>query len=260
MARLRLPGVSFPLLAMPWRGGTARVAHAAGARWGGWAAALFWGAFAATAVYWGLKLLDRATPVPVHAQVVGLDQVLQGDAARLFASRKRDAAAPTAPSAGSRFKLHGLVASAQGAAGGVVSLSIDGGPPRAYRQGDRVDGDWVVQSISQRAVQLGLRDGPAAAVLEAPLLRGPAVGTFGAAPAPQEAAGIDRAGGNGVPISEMASPPPPGSTDQPPNQAPNQAPMMMEPPPAAGPAAGPAVRSRAAGASAASAAVPSSQR
>jgi general secretion pathway protein C len=91
-------------------------------------------------------------------------------------------AAPEAPPANNRFTLVG-VAAAKGAAGsreGLALIGVDDKPPRAFRVGAVVEGEWVLQSVSARGAQLGPRGGAAAVVLELPPLPPPATGVLGA--------------------------------------------------------------------------------
>ena len=138
-------------------------------------ALIIWAAVAASLAYWGLRWLARPTGVPVNATPVSLDGGAQGDLRRLLAGPVK-ASAPTAdPSAASalasRLKLIGVVAPRQDHDGtGVALLSVDGKPPRAVKVGGVIDGDTVLQSLTQRGATIGPADGPAITTLDLPLL------------------------------------------------------------------------------------------
>ena len=61
----------------------------------------------------------------------------------------------------SRFKVVGVVAAVAGGAG-VALLSIDGRAARAYGVGAVIERDWVLQSVTQKAVAVAPRAGGAA--------------------------------------------------------------------------------------------------
>lgn len=146
-------------------------------------ALIIWAAVAASLAYWGLRWLARPTGVPANATPVSLDSGARGDLHRLLTGPVK-ASAPTAdPSAASalagRLKLIGVVAPRQGSDGvGVALLSIDGKPPRAYRVGATIEGDLVLQSLTQRGAAIGPADGPAVTNLDLPLMAPPATGAL----------------------------------------------------------------------------------
>ena len=49
---------------------------------------------------------------------------------------------------------------------GVALLSLDGKPARAYKVGQSVDGELVVQKILQKQVMIGRADAPASLTLD----------------------------------------------------------------------------------------------
>lgn len=151
------------------------------------ATAVVWAACAASAVAWGLRLSGSTMSVPANAQLLAPDQSLRGDPLRLFSLPP--AATVAAPAQASRFRLVGVMApldasaSAPGAKGraarlGVALLSTDGKPARAYRVGAAVDGDWVLQAVSQRGAQLGPQGAAVALQLELPALPPAATGNL----------------------------------------------------------------------------------
>lgn len=138
-----------------------------------------WAALAGSLVFWGLRLLARPGAVPAQVQTVAIDQAVRGDVLRLLGAvaPAGEAAAPPPPPAAARFKLVGAVASTGGGAGWAV-LSVDDRPPRVVRVGGAVDGDWVVQGVTARGVQIGPAGAPAQLTLDLPQLPPPATGTL----------------------------------------------------------------------------------
>ncbi len=138
-----------------------------------------WSLVAATAVFWGLRLLVRPQPAPAYAVAVGDAGGVRGDLARLLG------ATPSAPSAGpaaapelaSRFKLLGVMASKQGDAGYAL-IAVDAKPARAYAVGAPLDGNLVLQSVSLRSAAIGPAQGSAAVTLEVPPLPTAATGSL----------------------------------------------------------------------------------
>ena len=70
---------------------------------------LIWAAVAASAFYWGLRLLVKPIPVPGQALVASVAAPLGGDLSRLLGTPPAQPLAAAAP-ADSRFKLIGVVA------------------------------------------------------------------------------------------------------------------------------------------------------
>jgi general secretion pathway protein C len=177
------------------------------------AACLVWALLSLSAVYWSFKLFVRPGPVPSHALPVAVDQAARGDPLRLFASPAPQVAAPVAPQAASRFKLVGVMAPRTpdpAAPSGLALIAVDGKPARAYQVGARVDGEWVLQSVSPRSASLGPQGGAVVAQLEVPALPGPATGTL-----PSAAQDL---GGSPPPpavLSPDAGGPPPGMAPPP---------------------------------------------
>jgi general secretion pathway protein C len=201
-----------------------------------------WGLVAATAVFWGLRLLVRPQPAPTYAVAVGDGTAIRGDLSRLLGAAPVAASpnAPSAPELSSRFRLLGIMAPkevpAAGTSGpGFALIAVDGKPPRAYAVGATLDTGLVLQAVSLRTASIGPAEGSAAVMLEIPPLPVPATGTLPAmgqaapatppattAPPPvQPAAPLSRPptpvrppGGQAVapPRGAMAPRPPPGTT------------------------------------------------
>jgi general secretion pathway protein C len=155
---------------------------------------VIWALVAAALVFWGMRLVVRADPVPLNAAVVGESTSARGDLSRLFGAEPV-AQVAAAPAASSRFRLLGVMAAKPGPEGvtpGVALISIDGKPARAFTAGARVEDQLVLQNVSLRTASIGVDKGPTSFVLELPALPPPATGTlpratmdqFGPAPAP----------------------------------------------------------------------------
>jgi general secretion pathway protein C len=146
-------------------------------------ALLIWAAVAASLAYWGLRWLARPTGVPPNATPVSLDSGARGDLHRLLAGPAKAASGPaqdpTESSAlAARLKLLGVVAPREGGHEGVALLSVDGKPPRAVRIGGVVDGQMLLQALTQRSASIGPADGPAVVTLDLPLLPAAATGSL----------------------------------------------------------------------------------
>jgi general secretion pathway protein C len=159
------------------------------------AAFLLWAFAAGSAVFWGLRLAAQPLPVPAQA-VPATAQVGSASAVtRMLGSTAAPSVAAAPPPASSRFKLIGALAPVRSGAGPAVALiAVDGKPARAYALGARVEGELVLQSVSQRSADLGPAGGQAAFTLEVPRL-----------PLPQT--GVLPAAENGEPPDEGAGPP-----------------------------------------------------
>ena len=183
---------------------------------------VIWALVAATAVFWGLRLLVRAPAAPSYAVAVGDAAAVRADLSRVLGSAPvAAAAAAVAPEVSSRFKLIGIMApkgtqAATASTGsGVALIAVDGKPPKAFVVGSQLDGDLVLQSVSLRTASIGPAQGAASVKLELPALPAAATGTL----APL-ASGSPSAG---MPV------PPPIAAPQPVPPRPGLAPMPMPP-------------------------------
>ena len=149
-----------------------------------WITFFVWAAVAASALFWGLRLMAKAPPAPAQVQVADASAVVRGDLTRLLGADAPAAviAAVAEPAADARFNLVGVVSprSAQAAREAVALIAVDGKPARAYRVGTVVEGQNVLQSVNARGAILGPRDGPALVALK---IAPPAAATTGALPA-----------------------------------------------------------------------------
>jgi general secretion pathway protein C len=145
-----------------------------------------WALVAATAVFWGLRLLARPQPAPAYALTVGEATVARGDLSRLFGAAPVAATAsnqPMAPELSSRFKLLGLMAPKPSSVEpahrvGYALIAVDGKPARPFAVGASLDSGLVLQSVSLRTASIGPVDGAAAVRLEMPALPVAATGTL----------------------------------------------------------------------------------
>ena len=143
---------------------------------------VLWALVAATAVFWGLRLLVRAPAAPPAAVVAGDAASPRVDLTRLLGAVPVALAVPVAQvDANARFRLLGIMApkpSATGPAHGVALIAVDGKLPKAFRVGATVDGDMLLQSVSLRSAALGRARGGPGFTLELPPLPGAATGTL----------------------------------------------------------------------------------
>jgi general secretion pathway protein C len=188
-----------------------------------WVSMCVWALVAASAVFWGLRLFTKASPVPPQTQVADLSGAARGDLGRVLGvdAAPALAAAQPEPAADARFNLVGVV-SPRGPAstvGGVALISVDGKAPKAYKLGAVVDGQNVLQAVNARGVSLGPRGGPALVALNIPPPQPPATGQLPLFGQP----------GQPMPVAQPGRPmlpmPPAGGTPQqppPPSQEPPQ--------------------------------------
>ncbi|MFY9478511.1 MAG: hypothetical protein WAQ08_12765 [Aquabacterium sp.] len=146
-------------------------------------ALLVWAAVAASLAYWGLRWMARPAAVPPGTSSVALSSTPpRSDVTRLLSPPANAAYEPSAPSQqamlASRLQLVGVVAPRRQGESGVALLVVDGKPARAYKTGHAIDGDLVLQSVTQQGVQIGPSGGPAAVNLNLPLLPPAATGTL----------------------------------------------------------------------------------
>ena len=189
---------------------------------------MVWAALAASLVFWVLRLGARPEPLPARVQTVASDQSTRGEILRLFANPVAAGATPAMQAtASSRMRLLGVVAGADDDARGWVVLSIDGQPARTIQVGAQVDGDWVVQTVTNRRVEIGPSGAPAVAVLELPLPAPAATGQLPTAmPLAVGATAVLASPARALP-ENMPPPPPPAMAERPGTQG-----LAAEPSPA----------------------------
>lgn len=146
------------------------------------AALLIWAAVAASLAYWGLRWLAPPVGVPHNAAPVTLETGVRGELQRLLTGPIRTEGPQANPSAASalasRIKVIGVMAPSPGQSAGVALLSVDGKPPKAIRVGGVVDGEMVLQDLSQRSARIGPQDGANFLTIDLPGLPPPATGTL----------------------------------------------------------------------------------
>jgi len=141
---------------------------------------VIWALVAAATMFWGIRLLVRADPVPPNAVVVSDAVQVRGNLSSLLGAEPVTAVA-AAPQTSSRFKLLGVMAakpSQQGMTPGVALISIDGKPARAFAAGSRIEDQLVLQNVSLRSASIGAAQGGSTFVLEIPALPAPATGAL----------------------------------------------------------------------------------
>jgi len=180
-------------------------------------ALLIWGAVALSAAFWGLRWFGKPLSVPPGTASATMDNSLKGDVSKLLAGPAKPADSVAAPAQqaalAGRLQLLGVVAPrGEGSHAGVALLVLDGKPARAYRLGQVVDGELVVQTISQRQVQIGAQGGPAAVSLDLPLMPAAATGSL---PPPTGVSSANSAAGNAPAYGAAANPRPMGRGLQP---------------------------------------------
>jgi len=172
------------------------------------AAFVVWALVAATAVFWGLRMLVSPQSAPAYTVSVGDAGALRGDLAKLLGATPSSpgaAQAAPAPELASRFKLLGVMAGKQRDGSGFALIAVDAKPARAFPVGAKLDGELVLQSVSLRTASIGPAQGTAAVTLEVPALPSAATGTLpGVGDAVKFGAG-----------SAMPAPPPPASPQPP---------------------------------------------
>ena len=130
----------------------------------GLATALVWALAAGGALYWGLRAGQPPAPgLPPAVGVPGPAVDAQAVAYALGVPRAQGQQSASQPGIASRVRLSGVVTHGEG---GAALLSVDGKPPKPYRVGAEVDGGWVVQAVTQHAVELA--DGAQRASIEMP--------------------------------------------------------------------------------------------
>jgi general secretion pathway protein C len=195
---------------------------------------VIWAVVAATAVFWGLRLFVRAPSAPLHTAALGDVGAVRGDLTRLLGVTPAvvaDEVAPVQPELAARFKLVGVMAPRPAAASagslqGVALIAVDGKPAKAYAVGTRLDGDMVLQSVSQRGAAIGMPQADATLRLELPPLPPPATGSLPPVGAPAAAATV------APPLPPMSQPSPQATPMPAPQQAAQAA--AMAPPPQPG--------------------------
>ena len=130
---------------------------------------LIWALVAASAVYWGLRLFARPTPVPGSAVVAAAQTPAGGDLARLL-GHPPDKPAAELVAADSRFRLLGVVAPRSGQVNGLALVAVDGKPARTVLVGREVEPGLRLLAVSQREADFGQIGGAPTLKLVLPML------------------------------------------------------------------------------------------
>ena len=179
-----------------------------------------WALVAATAVFWGLRLLVHAPNAPAAAVAVGDAAAVRVDLTRLLGAVPVAAApAAAAVEVSSRFRLLGIMApkraEAAGRARGVALIAVDGKLPKAYSVGSALDADLVLQSVSLRSAAIGPARGGPTVTLELPPLPAAATGTLPVPAAAFAPVGVGAAPGGSPRITPQIMPVPPATAAPP---------------------------------------------
>jgi general secretion pathway protein C len=138
---------------------------------------VIWAAVAASAVFWVLRLSASSPAAPAHTVAVAATTAPRGDLTRVLGAPPA-AAGPvtvTEPALASRFKLIGVAAPREGGdRTGLALIAVDGKPARGFKVGAAIEGDLVLQSVTQRSAALGAPGAATAVKLELPPLPPPA--------------------------------------------------------------------------------------
>jgi general secretion pathway protein C len=182
---------------------------------------VIWALVAATAVFWGLRLLVRAPAAPPYAVAVGDAGAVRGDLTRLLGTAPvAPVVAEAAPEAASRFKLLGIVASVSQ---GVALIAVDGKMPKAFAVGARVDGDLVLHSVSLRTASIATGQGAPTITLQLARPAAAATGTLsGGLPATAPAMAVPQYIPAPMPGQTMTPPPVPAAPSRTDPGAPTQ--------------------------------------
>lgn len=145
-------------------------------------ALLVWACAAASVAYWGLRWFAKPVAVPPGTGSVAMSTPPRGDLSKLLTGPAVTAEEPD-PNAQSalaaRIQLLGAVTPRQEHdPSGVALLVVDGKPSRAFKPGQTVDGELIVQAISKEGVKIGPKDGEALLTLSLTQLPPPATGSL----------------------------------------------------------------------------------
>lgn len=101
---------------------------------------------------WPVHEAGTALPTPANTEDQPIANVAQ--VAHLLGAGQAPVPVSAAPDAAGRFRLTGIIASAQGQ--GVALVSIDGKPPKPYSVGSQLEDGLMLQSVEKRRVALAV--------------------------------------------------------------------------------------------------------
>lgn len=127
-----------------------------------------WALIAASALFWGFRVLVKPAPLPAQAQTPMRSLAMGGDLLKVLGGADAAEEEDDTPAA-TRFQLLGVVAPAAGRLdGGLALIAVDDGRPRTVRVGGVIDGDTVLLSVARRSIKIGPTGGPASNELSLP--------------------------------------------------------------------------------------------
>jgi general secretion pathway protein C len=144
-------------------------------------ALLVWALAAASVVFWGLRWFAKPVAVPPTASSVAMNSAPAGDLSKLWTGPALAASAvevPAAPELASRIQMAGALAPREGSSGGIALLTVDGRPSQAFKPGQVIEGDNIVQSIGSEGVKIGPRGADPVLTLPLPTMPAAATGTL----------------------------------------------------------------------------------
>lgn len=167
-----------------------------------------WALAAGSAVFWALRVGVQPGGLPAHALPVAAEVANSAAVVRMLGGSSNPVATAAAPepALAGRFRLIGVMAPASASGGsGVALISVDGKNAKPVALGGTVDGELVLQSLSQRTAELGPSGAAPAVTLELPLLPPPQTGSLPPVGGPSTAAPAAAP----PPAPPVPSPPPP---------------------------------------------------
>ena len=135
-----------------------------------WLAFIIWTSMAASVLFWGLKffVLDARPPADAGVTMPGI--ALPGDLNQLRGNdpTPNPVSAVSLAAESSRFQLVGVIAPRDPSSGsqGLALIVIDGKPAQAFKVGDMLDSDRILQAVHVRGVLIGPRGGATLISLE----------------------------------------------------------------------------------------------
>ena len=112
-----------------------------------------WALAAGSAVFWALRVGVQPGGLPAHALPVAAEVANSAAVVRMLGGSSNPVATAAAPepALAGRFRLIGVMAPASASGGsGVALISVDGKNAKPVALGGTVDGELVLQSLSQR--------------------------------------------------------------------------------------------------------------
>ena len=121
------------------------------------AALLLWALAAGSALYWALHAASSAPPAAAATAAPGLPPLDARAVARGLGAADDAPATVQAAPPDARYALAGVVA--HGSERGAALIAEQGQPPRPYRVGAKLSGDWTLQAVTRRSAVLEAGDG-----------------------------------------------------------------------------------------------------